>query len=414
MKPLKIFKTSLFRGSLLILSANIVANFFNYLYHLVTGRLLATEQYGLLQSLLALIAFLGILAHLFSFSVINLVIKTNKNTICSVVKALEKQSLKFSFILWLVIIISFPLVKSFIHLDNFLLFFIFSLQAFFIFLPIIYQSVLRAKLKFFHFSLMGIMATFTKFIVAPGLILAGGKVSGAVGALIISDLTLILTGRYWINKFWFKNYKIKNVELKPTFWNFSVLSLITNLSLISLYSSDILLARHFLAPFSSGIYASVSVLGKIIFFGAAAVLIAIYPLLVKFSKNSKKFIKIFLAGFLLMVFITTAGIIIFKIFPKNIVFLLYGNKYEDAVSFLPAFSLFISLLAIFNLFIHLFLSLEKIIAGWLAGLAAFLQIIFIVFRHETIKVIIENSIASVTIALILSLFWIVKLLHEKR
>jgi len=400
--------STLFQGSFLVLSANIIANFFNYLYHLITGRLLAPDQYGLLQSFIALSALLGILTYLFSYPVVNLAVKTNSKSISSLVKVLEKQSLKFSLILWLVLIASYPLIKSFLHIDNFFLFLIFSLQSFIYFLPIIYQSVLRAKLHFLYFSLLGIIATLTKFIAAPFFIFIGWGLGGALGAFVVSGLSIIFAGQYWVRKFWPGKIKEKRYKLKSSFWQFSLLSLITNFFLISLFSSDILLVRYFLDPYLSGIYAAVSVLGKMIFFGASSVLIVVYPLLVKFKKNPRKLMKIFGLTFFALLFMTIIGMIVFKFSPHIIVNVLYGSKYKAAVYYLPIFSLFVSLLVILNLFIQFFLALEYKMAGWLAGLAAILQIFLIIIRHENIKAIIENSIISIAVVLALSFIMIIK------
>lgn len=408
-------KSSLFQGSLVILAANIIANFFNYLFHLLTGRMLPVEQYGLLQSFIALSALLGITTNFFSFSVVNLIANKKKTSVASIINILEKQTIKLSFIFLTIVLLLFPLLKTLLHSNSFFIYFIFSLQVIFYFLPVVYQTILRAKLKFFAFGSIGIASTLTKLFSAYIFILAGWQLAGALGAFAVSGI--ITTYLCWrlINSYWPKTgAKLKKVKLGSSFWNFSLLSLLTNFFLISLYSIDIILARFFLDPYPAGIYAAASVLGKIIFFAGGSVLLVIYPLLVKFKKNPARMRETFWFSLFALSLICILGIIAFRFFPNFIVSLLYGQRYQEAGLFLPSFSIFVSLLVVFNLLIYLFLALEKRMAVWLAGGAAFCQAILIIFRHDNIRVIIDNSIISLFLLFAISLPISIKLLNEKQ
>ena len=411
---LKLTKSHLLKGSIIIFLGNAVTSFLSYLYHLITGRLLDPEQYGLLESFITLSYFLFIFTQAFSFAVINLISKTKRMPIRLLARLLEKEALKLSFLFWLLFLIFFPFLKNFLHLPNFLIFFIFSLQALFSFLPITYLSILQARLKFISFSLVTIFQSLTKNVAALILISAGLQTEGALISLVVAGLVSLLLGRFLIANFFGWHYKKLKIKLNSSFWRFSFLSLITNLGLTSIYSSDILMVRHYFPSYQSGIYSAVSVLGKIIFFAGTSVLLVAFPLFCRFKNKVKKLKPVFLLSFLFILFIGITGITGYKLFPQLIINLLYGKSYWQAGSLLPNFAVFISLFALLTLLVQLLLALESQLAAYLAGLTAAGQIFLIINRHNSLKIIIHNSIISVCFGLLLGLIFVIKTINEQK
>lgn len=404
MLKVKLTKNHLFKGSFIVLLGNAVANFFNYLYHLLTGRLLTPSQYGLLQSLIALTYFLGVFVSSFSFVVINIIGQAKKAEVHLKIKWLEKKALVFTLLFWLFFLSLFPLFQKFLHLKRFLVYFFFTLPVLFSFFSTLYQSVLRAKLEFTKFSFTIILATFVKLVSALILIIAGWQVIGALSGLIIASIAGMVLGWHWVKNLWPEIPRtIKSLNFKTNFWNFSLLSFVTNFSLVSLYSTDILLVRHFFSPYKAGLYSATAVLGKIIFFAATAVLLVVFPLFVKYKKNIKKLFWTFWLSFLFISTICLIGLSFYKLFPHLIVSLLYGEAYSQASAFLPYFAIFILLVSIFNLLAQLLLALESTLAGWLTGLVAIGQILLILVRHQSLKTVIDNSVLILFLGLFLGL-----------
>jgi len=413
-KVKQIIKSSLFKGSVIVLAANIVANFFNYLYHFISGRLLSVSDYGLLQSLIALNYFLGVLIGAFSFVVINIVGQVKDSGVFWRVKLLEKKSIILSLFCWLAFLLLFPLLKSFLHFESFLVYFVFTLPVLLSFLPTLYQSALRGQLKFTEFAVINILSTFAKTLFCLVLILAGWKILGALASIFISSIVAVCLGWWWVRKIWPKGKEVKKIGVRVDVWRFSVLSLITSFCFISIYSTDILLVRHFFSGWQAGLYAAVSILGKIIFFGATAVLLVAFPLFVRYKRNLEKLRQVFWLSFLFIGGICLAGLFIYKLFPEVIVGLLYGDSYSQAATYLFKFGVFVALLAVLNLFTQLLLSVESNKAGFLAGLVAVLQILLIILNHRDIEAVINNSIVSVVFGLILGLFFVIKVVDGKR
>ncbi len=399
---------------LIVFLGNIAAGVFNYLYHFLCGRLLLPEQYGLLQSFIALSYFLAILTTAFSLSTINLISKAKKAFLSLLITNLEKLALKLSFGFWLVSLAGFFLLRELLHLKSFLIYLIFSLQIWFSFLPTVYFSFLRTKLRFSEFSSFAVLRILGKNIFALFFILAGWQIAGALGAISVSGALITLLTRRWILRPLPKAVRKlpPSLSLDCHFWHYSFLALFTNLALTSLYSTDILLVRHYFSSFESGLYAAVSVLGKIIFFVSTSVLVVIFPLFVEHKKNLKKIKQLFSFAFCTIGFSGLTGLIFYKLMPQFIIYLLYGKSYLQAYKFLFLFALFIFLLTLFNLVIHFFLALEKRLAGGLATTVAIIQIALIIPRHQSLKMIINNSIISVGFGLLLGMFFAIKKLRR--
>lgn len=406
----------LFKGAFIVFLGNGLAGFLNYLYHLAAGRLLAPAQYGLLESFIALSYFLGVLAGPLSFSVIQFTGSLKENLIWPMVSRLERIFIKLGLGLWLGLLALFPVIKAFLHLEKFGSFTIFSAYLVLLLLLVIYQSVLQARLKLIAFSSVGVFVVLAKLIFASLFIFIGWQTIGALGGMLAGAIAAVILGRWLVVKHWqaTASSPTNKIDLKSGFWGYSLLSLVTNLALVSIYSTDILMVRHFFSPDLSGIYSAVSVLGKTIFFAAGSILMVAFPLFVKFKANKKKLRQVYFVAFLFVTLVSFLGVVIYQLFPQFIVLLLYGANYQEAGSFLPSFAVFISLFALFNLLIQFLLALKKNLAAWLAGLTALLQIFLIVGRHISLEMVIQNSIISVSLGLLLSLGFVIKIINEEK
>ncbi len=411
-KLFKLTKTTLFRGSLIILLSTTIGNFFNYLYHFATGRMLSPAEYGLLQSFISLTYFQSILVSSFSNSVIEKIGSTESKNLQGTIKCLEKLSIKLSLIFWLITLIFYPLVKRLLHLDSFGLFLIFSFQALLAFLPSVYGSTLIARLKFVPGAIVSVISTFIKLISAVILLHLSLGVIGGLSSWIIWRMVSILLGGFFVYRYWIKQKKVQLPKIGSDFFKFSILSLMVNFFLTSLYSTDIILSRFYLGNRSAGLYAATSNLGKIIFFGASTVMTVAFPLFVKYRNRLVKLRTVFGLAFVFCLIISIGGVVTFHFFPELLIWLLYGNKYLQAGQYLGGFSIFILFLAIFDLLSKFLLALRSKFAAIIPGVAAITQIILIIFNHQNINAIIANSLIAVGVGVIFQLFIVLKLANE--
>jgi O-antigen/teichoic acid export membrane protein len=415
MKALKnLLQSQIFRGSFIILTASTLANFINYLYHLFAGRLLGPEQYGLLSGFIGVTYFLGVLTSTFSISIVNLLASGKKDQIAPFIRLLEKKIIKITLPLWLFFFLLFPFFKNILHFESFSLFFVYSLQLFFVFLPIIYSAALQARLKFFHLALITILNPLVKFFSALFFIRLGTQVLGALSGLVAAGLSSLFLGKVFTKKLWPLSSKVqKPLTLSKNFWSYSTLVLVTSLSLTSLISTDLILARFYLPSFESGLYSAAGNLGKIIYFTAFSILTVTFPLFIKHKNNSSRLKSIFHLALFITGSICLAGTLLYYLFPQLIINFLYGQTFTSAGSLVFPVALSFSLYTFFNLLVQILLSQAKKTAAYLTVLAALSQILILTFYHSTPAIFIQNNIFILSLACLLTLFPVAKIIYVR-
>lgn len=410
----KLLKSDLTRGSLIVFIGSTFGSFLNYLYHVLTGRLLVPESYGLLESFIIISYYLSVVMGAFFLSTVKVISTLEDHEVAETVKDIEKKSIKLSLVLWLMFLAMFPLIGSYLKVNQFGLYLFFSLQILFSILPSVYGAVLNSKLKFFENTLVGLSVSVTKIVFVAALIPIGLGLFGAMGSFIVSGLVSTVLGYYLIAKYWPHTSKLRTkINLKINFWRYSLLGLMVNLAITSIYSTDVLMVRHYFEPVQSGLYAAVSILGRIIFFATGPVVLVVFPLFAKNHDNVKNLKNIFLGAFGLITFASIAGVVFYNFFPDFIVNILYGNNYSGASTFLPWFSVFIAIYSVFNLIIQMLLAIGSKLSAWISGAVAVAQIALIFWQHESINQIITNSVISLSLGLILAIFFAIKVLNVK-
>lgn len=399
------------KSSLIIFSANFFAHFLNYAYHLAAGRFLAPSDLGFLESFVALNYFLAVFISTFSLSIIHLANQTPQTKLPAVISRLQRLSFKLTLIFWLIFLSFYPALKHLLHLENPYIFIIFSLQILFSFIPTLYASLLQAKLKFTSLSLINLLSPLIKISTAVFFFSLGFRVFGAILSLAITSFVSAVISLLLVKK-QLKLKPAQPIQLPRSFWQFSSAALIANLSLTSLYNSDVLLVRFYL-PDQAGFYAAASLLSKIIFFIAAAVLTVAFPVFTLHAKNLAQLKRSFSQSLLLITAVAFLGTISYQLYPHIIIKLFSNPAYSQAATLLPTFSLFIFFFTLFNLFCQFLLAINKRYAAACSLSTAILQLILIILFHQNLTQIIVNSIAAALSGLIIASGMTIKLVYAK-
>ncbi len=389
---ISVFTSPVFSGSMVMIVGSNATNVINYLYHLIMGRLLGPASYG---ELATLISILG-LASMIPFSLGLVIVKfvssaKNEKETSNLIYFLNKKFFLLGLGMFLLIfLISFSL-SSFLNIKNpFLLVmiggtFICSIPALF------YRAVLQGLLRFNQLVISTIGENLIKLILAIVFVLIGLSIQGVIIAFIIASLSGLLISRYFIQNLKSKRTKDPSSRLSPLIL-YSVPILIQSFAMTSLYSSDLILVKHFFSTHDSGLYAALSNLGKIIFFGSGPIAAVMFPMVAKKQTVGESYRKVFLYSFGLTVIFALFVLLIYWIFPEIAIRALYGSAYLSAASLLFWFGLFMTLFTIASLFLSFQLSLGKTWVVIIPLVAATAQMILIWFYHDSLKGVIFISI----------------------
>lgn len=391
----------LFSGSAIMIFGSNGVSFLNYLYHLLMGRLLGPVNYGELASIISLTGLLGIVSSSLSIVIIKYISSSqNKDEIGGMIYWFQNKLIYISIIISIPLILFAPFISAFLHIDNFFLIILAILVFVISILSLIYRSTLQGLLQFKQFVYSLFFENSSRLFIGLGLVYMGFQVLGAVSALVLSTIFGVFISRYYV-----KNYL--GIRDKPP-KNIKAIILYTlpvtiqSVATTSLYSTDVLLVKHFFSSHDAGIYAALSTLGKIIFFATGPIGSVMFPQVSKMQSTGGNFNKVFMYSLGLTTALTIFALFIYWQFPALVINLLYGSLYIEGSNLLVWFGIFMSLFTLSMLFISFNLSLGRTRVVLLPAVAALLQAGVIWLYHSTLQSVILISII-ITALLLLTL-----------
>lgn len=398
-----ILSHSVTRNSLIVLTGSMFANFLAYLYHLAVGRILGPEKYGELAALLSLMYLLNVPSQ----GVQTVLVKY-----FSGIKARQKTGeAKSLFLLsskWLLVsvligfIIIFPfinLLTDFLHIASKEYFFwLYLIFAAFI-LSVVQASIFQGYQLFITSNILANVGAALRLALG-----AAGAFLGVGATLLSNVLSNIIT--YCISLFPLRfifRARTEPINIsKRHILGYSIPTLITTLGVIALYSQDVILVKHFFPARDAGIYSSLSVLGKVIFFASSALGFVLFPVVAERKELNKGHKQIVWSGLLAIAGISLTLTAFYFLFPKLVVDLLFGSAYHEAIPYLGYFGLFITFFSLSSLLSSVCLATDKTKVWILAVFASFIQLTLIWLYHHNLITVIWINLA-VTAAFFFSL-----------
>ncbi len=380
-------------NSFIVFAGSMVTNAGAYLYHLLMGRLLGPEGYGELSSLLSL---------LYIFSVPLLVAQTVLIKFISGFKAhgqigqVKTLFLSVTKLFILIGVIGFPValltdgwVTDFLHLSRPTLFLLLYLLLVFSLLSIVMVSVVSGYQKFIWVVAVGAGAIGFKILLSIPLVAWG--VYGAMWAAVAASIGIYLVSLIPL-RFVFQVKSKPTTLSKRGVFSYSAPTFLTLLGITSLYSTDIILVRHFFGGEASGLYAALAVLGKIIFYASSSVGMVLFPVLSERFAKGGSTRKLVLSSIGAVALISLGLTLAYFLFPDIIVRSLFGSAYAGAGALLGMFGIFIALFSIGNIVSLACLAIEKTGVWTISFFSALLQIVAILLFHGSIGAVIVMNI----------------------
>lgn len=390
----KIWSHNLARNSAIVFTGTMTANALSYLYHLVMGRLLGPAGYGELSSLISILYIFTVPLIVAQTVLIKFVSALRARKEPGEVKSLFLSATKISLG---IIVIGIPLllvvrpwVTQFLNLSSpTLLLLLYVLLAFSL-LSIISAAVLTGYQMFVWMSGLGAFAVLLKLIVS--IPFASWRVPGVLLAAVAAAIVTYIAYFFPLRGFLAKKVKPLSFRTKDTL-GFAVPALITQVGVTSLFSTDIILVRHFFDAKSAGLYAALAILGKIIFYASAAVPAVLFPVASERAALGEGTKKLVLTAIGAVTVISLGVTAVYFFFPDIIVQLLFGNAYSGAGILLGEFGVFLTLYSIGNIIATSCLATGKMFIWIFAFVSATLQIIGINVFHASIAQVVLLNIA---------------------
>lgn len=381
------------------------SNFYNFsqlVYHFLAGRFLGKSSYGDLATVISILGFIAIVQLAFNLTVVKF-IASEKDPVKlqSFIKWAYKWSMVLGFVVALIIGVSASRIAEFLNITDVSFVLLLSPILFLYITTTTGRSILQGLLRFDQFVYSLLTESFGKIIFLIAFLVAGYAVLGALSAFLIGALVSFFITVWFIRKY-LREKIVTTPNILPLM-RYSSAVLIQGLALTSMYSTDLLLVKHFFTPEQAGLYAALTILGRVVFFGASPITHVMFPLIAKKHLDGEKYHNILYLSILLVLGFSLTVTFFYWLMPTLPLGLLYGKNFLEGSNLLWFFGLFMTLLSLAMLLTQYYLSINKTRPVYLFVVAAIFQAILIWFFHDSLLKVIQVSIA-ITALLVSSLF----------
>jgi O-antigen/teichoic acid export membrane protein len=408
-------------ASILIFLGQFAANFFNYLYNIAMGRVFIEDpsDYGdffLLSSILNY-ALLPIAAFIIVLSKV-VAEETAVNNFTNI-KNLYNNSRRWVIIICIFImilgaILTFP-VSKLLKIDSESAVFItfVSIAGVVLFSP--QMGFLSGMKKFLNQSILNFFYALIRIIVGVSLALFLG-VFGAISGSIFGGLAAFIIGSMFIYKI-FKNSEtskgssVRSIQLPKKLLSASLASTLFFGALITV--DLIFIKNNFTDEFFKsssidipGIYSSINLFGRIIFFLASTFGIVVVPLASYRKAKKQNTSGVLFHTLLLSLIFTLPILLLYFLFPADIIRMVYGEGFIEGAKYLGLYGIsmmFYSLSAIIN---NYFISIGEYKHTVLIGFVLVLQLVSLtIFGDVFENYFVIQILINLLLFILLGFYW---------
>ncbi|OGM19035.1 hypothetical protein A2686_04555 [Candidatus Woesebacteria bacterium RIFCSPHIGHO2_01_FULL_38_10] len=390
--PREIVKHPLFSGSAVMILGTNITNFIAYLYHLIIGRMLGPATYGELATIISIMGLFFTSFGFLSLVVVKFVSASDEGELGGLFGWFLRISLKIAVFASLLLLVSIPFLNNFLYIDKKILILLAPI-LFVSSISVVYRALLQGLLKFNQVVVSSAVEVSGRLLLGVLFVFLGFEVFGAVFAIVISTTISFLLLKYFLSKLRLK-ILLSGFKDGKKVLRYSVAILLGSIATNSIFSSDLVLVKHFFSSYDAGIYASISTLGRVIFFGTSPIASVMFPLVSKRFSRGNAYRKIFFLSFFMVFLMCLSILIIYLLFPEAAIRLLFGARYLEGSKYLFQFGIFMSIFVLASLILNFYLSLEKSKVSIVSVITALVQVVGIWFFHSTINQVINVSIVA--------------------
>lgn len=380
----------------------------NYSYNLVLGRWLGPHIFADVALLITLLLMLSFLAMTLQLLCAKFQIELEETKIESFKILIYKYSLILgSTLTFLCFLFAKDLQKLF-KLDSHIVFYLFGIGIPIYFIMSISRGFHQGKQDFIKLSQSYVTEMLGRLLVT--FLLIGLAIVKPTVAVTIGILFSFLIGVFpnTINFTKFKSSVKINSEEQQLILKFIIITALYECTQIIINNSDILIVKHYFDNIEAGLYASLALIGRVVYFFTWMLIMVLLPKVIEAKKrgeNSKKILKPYLKFITLL---TTVLVTFCYLFPEEIITIFFGKAFIEMSPLLYKYALATSLFALANLFVYYFLSLSNYIPVAIAMLFGIAQVFFLMLFHKTITQVVEIQISLMFVLLVVMLVWYFK------
>jgi O-antigen/teichoic acid export membrane protein len=382
----------LFSGSAIMIFGSNIANVFAYLYHVIFGRILGPTSYGELAAIISMFGLIVVAFNYLGLVVVKFVSSSKGEHLQHIYSWFAKKVILLGLLLGILVLISTSFLAEFLHIEKNVIIVI-APTIFVTVLSFMFRAFLQGKLKFTQIALLSNSDVVGRLVFGLVFIYLGLEVFGAAIGLLAAAIVSLLLGRYFTREYKMFS-KVNDFKRGPEVLSYAAPILVGTISINSFFTTDVLLVKHFFDSYQAGLYAALSFLGKIIYFGVAPISGVMFPMVSKRHSAGGPHKKIFWLSLLMVILIAASVLTIYYFIPGFAVRMLYGSRFVDVAPYLFQFGLFMALFSISSFFVNYFLSRNKNSVVLLTSLGSIVQALGIWYFHNDVLTVIRVSLLA--------------------
>lgn len=410
--PAKLSPEQLFMVTILLVNGG------NYLYNLLLGRILGPAEFADAAILITFLLILSFVGMTFQIVSAKYAVLFDEKKLIAFTSMITKFALLIGIIVGVAILILNKELQEVFHTKTSVMFMIFAIGVPFYFMMSINRGLYQGKnvmnkLAMTYQTEMAsrLILTITAILVfpsiAPSIIVSVGIILSFIFGLFPFQKKILLLTE---NRNYLK-YQTNLIDKKEIII-FFMLTAFYELTQIVINNSDIILVKHFFNNEQAGLYASLALIGRVVYFVAWMFVMLLLPKVIQLKKEGCETQPILMKYVAYISFLSAIIVLGTFIFPETVVFLMFGKAYLSIAFLLWKYALASSIFAIANIFAYYFLSLNQYIPVIVSAVIGLTQIVLIVLFHESLQQVVEMQI----IAMIALLFFQLSFFfyHNKR
>lgn len=400
------------RNSLILFVGAMVANVLNYVFHLVIGRMVSAQVYGEVESLISFITIISVPAAALTmvatkFSAAN---KAEEDRAGSgeILNYFNRKIFVYGLPIFILAVAVSPFLRDFLKIESIWPLLLIWIIMFLSFLASITGGIMNGWQKFKDSSWMGIWSAAVKLVAAVILVKIGFSVNGVIGGFVLGALAAYLLSLYFIRFIW-KEKNTEKIDTKKL--NFSSVKsyiipiFVGNLAMNILSNADMVLAKHNLDSVSAGQYGALTVVSKIIFFATGIIGTVLFSMSAENSYKKNNSSATFRQALYLMSAVSLAALFFYWLFPKFIMGMLFGAKYQSVSQYLIWFAVSVTLFSFVNLIFQYLSSLHKTDVVYAMLAISILASLAVLFVGHSIFAIIGIMLVAQILAIICGFYF---------
>lgn len=372
----------------------LVVNGGNYLYNLALGRLLGPEAFADAAILVTFLMVLSFVAMTFQLTVTKFIAGIDNEYQQVFFNTIKRISFWVGLLIGVLIAFNANTLQSVFNTQTPVMFYFFAAGIPVYFLMSTNRGYFQGTKSFYKLSATYQTEMMTRLLLTIVLIVTVGINSSIL--ISIGILVSFIVGLFPFHRTQKSAKPSKSLslapELKKQILLFIGITAFYECTQIIINNSDILLVKHFFEAQDAGLYASLALIGRMVYFVTWMFVMILLPTVVSMKKNGEDTLPVFFK-YLGMITLLAGSILVATVaFPETIIHLMFGKAYLSMAPLLWKYAMATTLFAIGNVFVYYFLSLEKYIPVVVSGIFGLSQVAGIFVWHESLAMVIEIQI----------------------